>query len=103
MLSFCYIFAKIDNMATTERQTIIRMDESLYQRLKTAAQKEHRSMNSLMVSILDMNTETEDEDEKLDPSDFVPTQEILSLGKILSGMTADAQSYDKKTQYILSK
>lgn len=88
-------------METTTRQTIIRMDERLYQRLRMSASKQHRSVNSLMVSILEANTP--EELPKLDPADFAPSERIRRLGRALAGVSLDRDTLDEKSKYILAK
>lgn len=85
----------------TMRQTIIRMSESLYQRIKQNAKRERRSVNNYLVSILEK--ELPEEFPRLDPADFAPDEELLSLGKALSGVTTNPEGLDDKAKYILSK
>ena len=85
----------------TMRQTIIRMSESLYQRIKQGAKRERRSVNNYMVAILEK--ELPEEFPTLDPADFAPDEELLMLGKTLSGVTTHPEGLDDKAKYILSK
>ncbi len=85
----------------TTRQTIIRMSESLYQRIKQNAKLQRRSVNNYMVSVLEKGLP--EEFPKLDPADFVPDEPLRALGKTLSGVTANADQLDEKAKYILSK
>jgi len=85
----------------TTRQTIIRMSESLYQRIKQNAKLQRRSVNNYMVSVLEKSLP--EEFPKLDPADFVPDEALRALGKTLSGVTANASQLDEKAKYILSK
>lgn len=83
------------------RQTVIRIDESLYTRLKNNAKKQRRSLNNLMVGILEENTK--EPGTRFSLEDFAPSDELLRLGDTFRGLTKEAASYDAKTQYILSK
>ena len=85
----------------TTRQTIIRMSESLYQRIKQNAKLQRRSVNNYMVSVLEKGLP--EEFPKLDPADFVPDEPLRALGKTLSGVTSSADQLDEKAKYILSK
>ena len=85
----------------TTRQTIIRMSESLYQRIKQGARLQGRSVNSYMVSILERGLP--EEFPKLDPADFAPDEPLRALGKTLSGVTTATDQLDEKAKYILSK
>ena len=83
------------------RQTIIRMSESLYQRIKQNARLQRRSVNNYMVSVLENGIP--EEFPRLDPADFVPDENLAALGKTLSGVTTDSGQLDDKAKYILSK
>ena len=85
----------------TTRQTIIRMSESLYQRIKQNAKRQRRSVNNYMVSILEK--ELPEEFPKLDPAEFVPDESLRALGKTLSGITTSPEELDDKAKYILTK
>ena len=85
----------------TTRQTIIRMSESLYQRIRQNARLQQRSVNSYMVSVLEKSLP--EEFPELDPADFLPDQPLRALGKTLSGATANVDQLDEKAKYILSK
>ena len=87
-------------MQTQTRQTVIRMEESLYQRIKASAIRQHRSLNSLMISVLD--TYVESDMPKLNPEDYKPSDELLNLGKTLSGISLK-ENNSEKTKYILAK
>ena len=88
-------------MQTVTRQTIVRMEESLYQRVKSVAKSQNRSVNGFINHIL--NQATINAGPKLDPAAFAPSKELLSLGKILEGTTRDAGRLDAKARRILSK
>ena len=88
-------------MQTVMRQTIVRMDESLFQKVKAAAKKQHRSVNSYINNILgEAVTGTVP---KLNPKDYQPSAEMLKLGLLLEGTTEEMNRLDSKSQYILSK
>lgn len=95
------IFAENAIDMDTTRQTIIRMSESLYQRIKQNARLQQRSVNNYMVSVLEKSLP--EEFPELDPADFLPDQPLRALGKTLSGATANAEQLDEKAKYILSK
>ena len=101
MIILYYIFAETIIIMEPTRQTIIRMSEALYQRIKRNARLEKRSVNNYMVSVLEKGLP--EEFPGLDPADFVPDEELIGLGKTLSGATADAGHLDEKARYILSK
>jgi hypothetical protein len=83
------------------RQTVIRMDEALYELLKVKARKENRSLNSLMVTILERGVGVELP--RLDLADYQPDESILSLGVLLGGASQDKESLDDRAKYILDK
>ena len=83
------------------RQTVIRMDEALYELLKVKARKENRSLNSLMVSILERGAGVELP--RLDLADYQPDESILSLGVLLGGASLDKENLDDRAKYILDK
>ena len=83
------------------RQTVIRMDEALYERLKVKARKENRSLNSLMVTILERGVGVELP--RLDLADYQPDESILSLGVLLGGASQDKENLDDRAKYILDK
>jgi hypothetical protein len=88
-------------MQTVTRQTIVRMDESLFQKVKAAAKKQHRSVNSYINNLLD--EAVAGTVPKLNPKDYQPSAELLELGLLLEGATEDMSKLDPKSQYILSK
>lgn len=88
-------------METKPRQTIIRMDENLYERLKRAANRANSSLNSFMVSVLEKSVEPAFPKLKLE--DYTPDPEIALLGEMLSGATSRASELDEKARYILNK
>jgi len=83
------------------RQTVIRMDEALYKLLKVKARKENRSLNSLMVTILERGVGVELP--RLDLADYQPDESILSLGVLLGRASQDKESLDDRAKYILDK
>lgn len=88
-------------METKPRQTIIRMDENLYERLKRAANRANSSLNSFMVSVLEKSVEPAFPKLKLE--DYTPDPEIASLGEMLSGATSRASELDERARYIINK
>ncbi len=88
-------------METIYRQTVIRMEESLYQRIKASAKRQHRSINGLMVCTLDENIK--DTRPKLSLKDYEPDFVLSNLGKTLSGISTDNTINDPKVKYILAK
>lgn len=83
------------------RQTVIRMNEALYERLKVKARRENRSLNSLMVTILERGAGVELP--RLDLADYKPDESILSLGLLLGGATQDEENLDGRAKYILDR
>ena len=81
-------------------QTGIRLDESLYERLKINAKKQGRSVNSYIVSILESSSELVFP--KIAPEELKPDDFILSLG-VMEGIPAESLKSDPKLAYILSK
>lgn len=88
-------------MQTVTRQTIVRMDESLYQKVKAAAKKQRSSVNSYINTLLDEAVASTLP--KLNPKDYQPSPELLELGLLLEGTTEEMYKLDPKSQYILSK
>ena len=83
------------------RQTIVRMDESLYQKVKAAAKTQHRSVNNFINSVL--GEAIASAIPRLDPEDYRPTAELLEFGLLLEGATEEMEKLDAKARYILSK
>lgn len=83
------------------RQTIVRMDESLYQKVKAAAKTQHRSVNNFINSVL--GEAVASAIPRLDPEDYRPTAELLEFGLLLEGATEEMEKLDAKARYILSK
>ncbi|MBR5735963.1 MAG: Arc family DNA-binding protein [Bacteroidales bacterium] len=83
------------------RQTIVRMDESLYQKVKSAAKTQHRSVNSFINNVLDEAVASAIP--KLKPEEYKPSAELLEFGLLLDGATEEMDNLDPKAQYILSK
>lgn len=83
------------------RQTIVRMDESLYQKVKAAAKTQHRSVNNFINSVL--GEAVASAIPRLDPEDYRPTAELLEFGLLLEGATEEIDKLDAKARYILSK
>ena len=83
------------------RQTIVRMDESLYQKIKFAAKSQHRSVNSFINSVLDEAVASAIP--KLDPKNYKPSADLLEFGLLLEGSTEEMENLDPKAKYILSK
>ena len=83
------------------RQTIVRMDESLYQKIKSAAKTQHRSVNNYINSVL--GEAVASAIPKLKPEDYKPSAELLEFGLLLEGATEEMGNLDSKAQYILSK
>ncbi len=90
-----------DKMQTVTRQTIVRMDESLYQKVKAAAKKQRSSVNGYINTLLDEAVASTLP--KLNPKDYQPSPELLELGLLLEGTTEEMYKLDPKSQYILSK
>lgn len=89
-------------MDTKPRQTIIRMDESLYRRLKAAAKRADKSVNSFMVSALEKSVEPDFPKLKLE--DYQPDPELTELLKPFSGMFPDDMDWKKvKTECLYNK
>ena len=88
-------------MQTVTRQTIVRMDESLYQKVKAAAKAQKRSVNSFINSVLDEAAASAVP--KLDPNKYKPAAELLGLGLLMEGATENKEQLDARAQYILSK
>lgn len=90
-------------MDTKPRQTIIRMDESLYRRLKAAAKRADKSVNSFMVSALEKSVEPDFPKLKLEDYNK-PDPEWEELFKPLSGAFPDDMDWKKvKTEYLINK
>ena len=87
--------------AVVRTQTVIRLPEELYSRVKRKARQEHRSFNSYVEEILDKATELKFP--KLGP-DFQISDEIKSLQ--CSGFTRPPQEVidsDPKLAYLIEK
>ena len=82
-------------------QTGIRMDITLYEKLKRNAKKERRSVNNYIVNVLEKSVEVEIP--KLQLKDFQVDSDIQSLGKTMGTMTEGKLNDDPKLKYILSK
>ena len=80
---------------------MVRMQESLYERIKSNARKQNRSVNSYIVNILENATPSAVP--KLKEKDFRPSKELRSLGSVLNGATESMEELDDKAKYILSK
>lgn len=89
------------NTANTRTQTVLRLPEELYNRVKRNAHREKRSFNSYVELILDKATELEFP--KLGP-DFKISDEILNLRG--SGFKRPSQAViaaDPKLAYLMEK
>lgn len=82
-------------------QTGIRMESSLYERLKRNAKREKRSLNNYVVHLLE--TATAPVIPQLNPDDYPIDEDILRLGDILPEPSAEELERDPKLAYILSK
>ena len=82
-------------------QAGIRMDASLYERLKRFAKKQNRSLNNYVVTILEEATapvfpHVEDKDLQID-------EDLLRLGEVIGDVPEELLNNDPKLAYILSK
>ena len=81
--------------------TGIRMDSSLYERLKMQARKQNRSLNNFVVTILE--NATAPVFPRLTESDLQLDEDILKLGDIFGEIPVELVERDPKLAYILSK
>ena len=89
-----------------KKSTIIRMDEGLYERLKRAADRTGRSLNSFIVEALEKSVSAEIP--KLRLEDYVPNSQIKELGAVLRGSSslagyADYDWKELKLKYLKAK
>jgi len=77
------------------------MDESLYQKVKSAAKAQHRSVNSFINEVLEGAVASAIP--KLEPEEYRPSAELLEFGMLLEGATEEKDKLDPKARYILSK
>ncbi len=82
-------------------QAGIRMDASLYERLKRFAKKQNRSLNNYVVTILEEATapvfpHVEEKDLQID-------EDLLRLGEVIGDVPEELLNNDPKLAYILSK
>jgi predicted DNA-binding protein len=82
-------------------QAGIRMDSSLYERLKRFAKKQNRSLNNYVVTLLEEATapvfpHVEEKDLQVD-------EDLLQLGKVIGDIPEEMLENDPKLAYILSK
>ena len=82
-------------------QAGIRMDSSLYERLKRFAKKQNRSLNNYVVTLLEEATapvfpHVEEKDLQVD-------EDLLQLGKVIGDSPEEMLENDPKLAYILSK
>ena len=82
-------------------QTGIRMESSLYERLKRNAKRENRSLNNYVVHLLE--TATAPVIPRLNRKDYPIDEDILRLGDLLTEPSPEELENDPKLAYILSK
>ncbi len=86
---------------TTRIQTGIRLDASLYEKLKRNAKKERRSLNNYITRILENAVETDIP--KLDPSGFMIDDDLKQLGGLIGSISDEQIQQDPRLKSILAK
>ncbi|MBO4611278.1 MAG: Arc family DNA-binding protein [Bacteroidales bacterium] len=99
------IFAENDIDMSNERriQTVLRLPESLYNRVKLYAERDGRSFNSYVEKILAINT---DMDWPKIPKDFDVPEEILNLvpkKSVIKRPSQEVLDNDPKLAYLMTK
>lgn len=82
-------------------QTGIRMEASLYERLKRNAKRENRSLNNYVVHLLE--TATAPVIPQLSLREYPIDEDLLRLGEVLKEPTPEELDNDQRLAYILSK
>ena len=85
---------------TTRIQTGIRLDASLYEKLKRNAKKERRSLNNYITRILENAVETDIP--KLDPSSFEIDDDLKQLGGLIGSVSDEQIQQDPRLKSILA-
>lgn len=85
---------------TTRIQTGIRLDASLYEKLKRNAKKERRSLNNYITRILENAVETDIP--KLDPSSFEIDDDLKQLGGLIGSVSDEQIQQDSRLKSILA-
>lgn len=82
-------------------QTGLRLSPSLIARLKLEAKKNHMSFNGYVEDILTHTAMPKLP--KLKRDDFLPSQDILQLGRTIPSFTQEELDNDPKLAYLLSE
>ena len=82
-------------------QTGIRMDISLYERLKRNAKRENRSLNNYVVTLLEAATAPKYP--QLRREDYPIDEDLLALGHVLAEPSPEELENDPRLAYILGK
>lgn len=82
-------------------QTGIRMDASLYERLKRQARLQNRSLNNLIVTILDNATGLKFP--TIEEKELEIDEDLLQLGGVIGDIPNELLERDPKIAYILSR
>lgn len=85
---------------TTRIQTGIRLEASLYEKLKRNAKKERRSLNNYITRILENAVETDIP--KLDPSSFEIDDDLKQLGGLIGSISDEQIQQDPRLKSILA-
>lgn len=85
---------------TTRIQTGIRLDASLYEKLKRNAKKERRSLNNYITRILENAIEMDIP--KLDPSSFEIDDDLKQLGGLIGSVSDEQIQQDSRLKSILA-
>ena len=85
---------------TTRIQTGIRLDSSLYEKLKRNAKKERRSLNNYITRILE--NAVEPAIPRLDPSGFKIDDDLKQLGSLVGYISDDQIQQDPRLKSILA-
>lgn len=85
---------------TTRIQTGIRLEASLYEKLKRNAKKERRSLNNYITRILENAVETDIP--KLDPSSFEIDDDLKQLGGLIGSVSDEQIQQDPRLKSILA-
>lgn len=87
--------------ATSVIQTGIRMNVSLYERLKRNAKRENRSLNNYVVTLLEAATAPKIP--HLRREDYPIDEDLRALGRVLADPSPEELESDPKLAYILGK
>ncbi|MBR5703199.1 MAG: hypothetical protein IKX45_03000 [Bacteroidales bacterium] len=82
-------------------QAGIRMDSSLYERLKRNAKKQKRSLNNYVVALLEEATAPIFP--HIEEKDLIVDQDLLLLGETFGELSREFSESNPKLAYILSK